>query len=244
MRVAVVGSGALGAAVADELVRRGLSVVVCTAEESRPPATDVAFGWLNSHGSAAEPPSGARDRDDLARSLGVLRRHGDPAVARHHHLERRPELGVDRSRDGSLGRAIGSRRCDRRGGGRKTTYRPNSGHRPGRSTGSSVNCAAPPVQLNLRATVGRSRGSARIRVQVGTDKEASSQTGWRKCFPAIRPALPRPPRPVPGRALDTARRGWESRQAAPHTPMLSSPTDDKEGRRSGVTLLQRTGNRC
>ncbi|MFF0450898.1 NAD(P)/FAD-dependent oxidoreductase [Streptomyces sp. NPDC004609] len=73
MRVAVVGSGALGAAVADELVRRGLSVVVCTAEESRPPVTDVAFGWLNSHGSAAEPPSAARDQDELARSLGVLR---------------------------------------------------------------------------------------------------------------------------------------------------------------------------
>ncbi|MFD0628712.1 NAD(P)/FAD-dependent oxidoreductase [Streptomyces sanglieri] len=73
MRVAVVGSGVLGAAVADELVRRGLSVVVCTAEESRPPVTDVAFGWLNSHGSAAEPPSGARDRDELARSLGALR---------------------------------------------------------------------------------------------------------------------------------------------------------------------------
>ncbi|WP_371096836.1 NAD(P)/FAD-dependent oxidoreductase [Streptomyces sanglieri] len=73
MRVAVVGSGVLGAAVADELVRRGLSVVVCTAEESRPPVTDAAFGWLNSHGSAAEPPSGARDRDELARSLGALR---------------------------------------------------------------------------------------------------------------------------------------------------------------------------
>ncbi|MEV5675572.1 FAD-dependent oxidoreductase [Streptomyces sp. NPDC052179] len=73
MRVAVIGSGVLGAAVADELVRRGLSVVVCTAEESRPPVTDVAFGWLNAHGSAAEPPSGTRDRDELARSLGVLR---------------------------------------------------------------------------------------------------------------------------------------------------------------------------
>ncbi|WP_190126595.1 NAD(P)/FAD-dependent oxidoreductase [Streptomyces inusitatus] len=73
MRVAVVGSGALGAAVADELVRRGLSVVVCTAEKSRPPVTDAAFGWLNSHGSAAEPPSDARDRDELARSLGALR---------------------------------------------------------------------------------------------------------------------------------------------------------------------------
>ncbi|MER5987587.1 FAD-dependent oxidoreductase [Streptomyces sp. NPDC001787] len=73
MRVAVVGSGVLGAAVADELVRRGLSVVVCTAEESRPPVTDAAFGWLNSHGSAAEPPSGARDQGELARSLGVLR---------------------------------------------------------------------------------------------------------------------------------------------------------------------------
>ncbi|MFC5153883.1 FAD-dependent oxidoreductase [Streptomyces amakusaensis] len=73
MRVAVVGSGVLGAAVADELVRRGLSVVVCTAEKSRPPVTDVAFGWLNSHGSAAEPPSGARDRDEFARSLGALR---------------------------------------------------------------------------------------------------------------------------------------------------------------------------
>ncbi|MER5770667.1 FAD-binding oxidoreductase [Streptomyces sp. NPDC001985] len=73
MRVAVVGSGVLGAAVADELVRRGLSVVVCTAEESRPPVTDLAFGWLNAHGSAAEPPSGARDRSGLARSLGALR---------------------------------------------------------------------------------------------------------------------------------------------------------------------------
>ncbi|MCX4681237.1 FAD-binding oxidoreductase [Streptomyces sp. NBC_01433] len=73
LRVAVVGSGVLGAAVADELVRRGLSVVVCTAEKSLPPVTDVAFGWLNSHGSAAEPPSGARDRDEFARSLGVLR---------------------------------------------------------------------------------------------------------------------------------------------------------------------------
>ncbi|MFJ8431137.1 NAD(P)/FAD-dependent oxidoreductase [Kitasatospora sp. NPDC094019] len=73
MRVAVVGSGVLGAAVADELVRRGLSVVVCTAERSRPPVTDAAFGWLTSHGSAAEPPSGARDRVGPARSLGVLR---------------------------------------------------------------------------------------------------------------------------------------------------------------------------
>ncbi|MEU9318220.1 FAD-dependent oxidoreductase [Streptomyces sp. NPDC048295] len=73
MRVAVVGSGVLGAAVADELVRRGLSVVVCTAEESRPPVTDVAFGWLNSHGSAADSPSDARDREGRARSLGVLR---------------------------------------------------------------------------------------------------------------------------------------------------------------------------
>lgn len=73
MRVAVVGSGVLGAAAADELVRRGLSVVVCTAEESLPPVTDVAFGWLNAHGSAAEPLSGARDRGELARSLGALR---------------------------------------------------------------------------------------------------------------------------------------------------------------------------
>lgn len=73
MRVAVVGSGVLGAAVADELVRRGLSVVVCTAEESLPPVTDAAFGWLNAHGSAAEPPSGARGRDERARSLAVLR---------------------------------------------------------------------------------------------------------------------------------------------------------------------------
>ncbi|MGW9116574.1 NAD(P)/FAD-dependent oxidoreductase [Streptomyces sp. NPDC055663] len=73
MRVAVVGSGVLGAAVADELVRRGLSVVICTAEESRPPVTDAAFGWLNAHGSAAEPPPVARDRDDRSRSLDALR---------------------------------------------------------------------------------------------------------------------------------------------------------------------------
>ncbi|MCX4516077.1 FAD-binding oxidoreductase [Streptomyces anulatus] len=73
MRVAVVGSGVLGAAVADELVRRGLSVIVRTAEESRPPVTDMAFGWLNRYGSAAEPPSGARDQNEIARSLGVLR---------------------------------------------------------------------------------------------------------------------------------------------------------------------------
>ncbi|WP_329557986.1 FAD-binding oxidoreductase [Streptomyces uncialis] len=73
MRVGVVGSGVLGAAVADELVRRGLSVVVCTAEESLPPVTDLAFGWLNSHGSAAEPPSGVRDGAEFARSLDALR---------------------------------------------------------------------------------------------------------------------------------------------------------------------------
>ncbi|MFF2662871.1 NAD(P)/FAD-dependent oxidoreductase [Kitasatospora sp. NPDC058032] len=72
LRVAVVGSGVLGAAVADELVRRGLSVVICTAEESRLPVTDVAFGWLNAHGSAAEPPV-VRDRGDLSRSRSALR---------------------------------------------------------------------------------------------------------------------------------------------------------------------------
>ncbi|MFE5092590.1 FAD-binding protein [Streptomyces sp. NPDC056638] len=103
MRVAVVGSGAPGEAVADELVRRGLSVVVCTAEESRPPVTDVAFGWLNSHGSTAEPPSGARSGRARPVARRAAQRHGDAAAAQHHHLERHRELGLDRSRDSSGG---------------------------------------------------------------------------------------------------------------------------------------------
>ncbi|GGN99824.1 FAD-dependent oxidoreductase [Nocardia rhizosphaerihabitans] len=71
--VAVIGSGVLGAAVADELVRRGHTVVILTAKRSRPPVTDSAFGWLSSHGSAAEQPLEARDHDARTRALGALR---------------------------------------------------------------------------------------------------------------------------------------------------------------------------
>lgn len=73
MRVAVVGSGVLGAATADELARRGASVVICTAEETTAPVTDVAFGWLNAHGSAAAAAEAHRD-DAAIRALDVLRR--------------------------------------------------------------------------------------------------------------------------------------------------------------------------